>query len=203
MRIIGLTGGVGSGKSTVARYLERLGARLLNADKVGHECYLPGTPAWYDVQETFGKEILGAGEEIDRKKLGAIVFGNPEKLAQLNGITHPRIRQMMTDRLQQWRDEGVQVAVVEAAILIEANWLPLVDELWVTYAPEEVVVQRIRRRNSLSVEQIQARIMAQLPHEERAAHAQVIIDTDCELAELERRVRAAWDARIVAKGRAS
>ncbi|MBI3744154.1 MAG: dephospho-CoA kinase, partial [Chloroflexi bacterium] len=197
--MIGLTGGLGSGKSTVSQFLQELGATLLDADKVGHETYLPDTPAWRDLIAAFGQGIVGANREIDRKKLGPIVFGDPAKLAQLNSIVHPRLRDLLFDRLEKFRAQGIRNVVLEAAILIEANWVHLVDEVWVVQAPEDVVIERVKKRNNLPEDQIRQRIRSQLPNEERAKYADVIIDTNCSLDAVKHRVQAAWHQRVAAK----
>ena len=196
MRVIGLTGGVGTGKSTVSQFLQDLGAVLLDADKVGHESYLPNSLTWKDLVAAFGDGILQPDQQIDRKKLGAIVFSDPARLAQLNGIVHPRMREMMKQKLQDMKARSVKVVVLEAAILIEAKWTPLVDEVWVTAAPEQTVIQRVQKRNNWTEEQIRGRIKAQLPDAERRRHAQVIVDTDCTLDEVREKVKALWKTRL-------
>ncbi|MCH8196021.1 MAG: dephospho-CoA kinase [Chloroflexi bacterium] len=200
MRVIGLTGGLGSGKSTVSQFLQELGAVILDADKVGHQTYLPDTPAWKDLVEAFGQEIVGADRVIDRKKLGPIVFSDPRKLEQLNGIVHPRMRELMERQIGEFKHQGVELVVLEAAILIEAKWLSLVDEVWVTQAAEEVVVTRVKARNNWSEEQIRERIASQLSSEERAKYAQVVIDTNGTLDEVKAQVGAYWDERVAARG---
>ena len=147
MLVIGLTGGIGSGKTTVSGFLEELGAEVIDADKVGHVTYLPDMPAWRDLIDTWGEDLLQPNREVDRKKLGAIVFSDPANLEKLNSIVHPRMRDIMNDRIEGFRGEGKQVVVVDAAILIEAKWTSLVDEVWVTAAPEDIVVQRVMARN--------------------------------------------------------
>lgn len=199
MRVIGLTGGVGTGKSTVSQYLQELGAVLLDADKVGHESYRPHTPTWKDLVAAFGRDILQPNEEIDRKKLGTIVFSDPKQLARLNGIVHPRMREMMREKLEQLRKQGVQVVVLEAAILIEANWTPLVDEVWVMDVTEEAVVRRLQKRNGWSEEQIRARMRSQMPREERLAKADVVVNTDGSLDEVRERVRGLWKQHVAGK----
>lgn len=193
VRVIGLTGGIGTGKSTVSRFLADLGAVILDADKVGHEAFKPGTPAWQDVVATFGKGVIAPSGEIDRKKLGAIVFGNPEALSRLNRIMHPRMFDMMKAQIEEYRRQGKDVVVLEAAILIEAGWDKLTDEVWVTVAPESTVLTRISSRSGLREEETLARIRAQLPSMERVKHAQVVVDTDCTLDELRARVKDLWD----------
>jgi dephospho-CoA kinase len=199
-RVIGLTGGVGSGKSTVSQFLEELGAVILDADKVGHESYLPGMPAWRELQDAFGTEILQPDGAIDRKKLGSIVFGDSEALAKLNGIVHPRILEIMGPKITTLKEQGAAAIVIDAAILIEAGWDSLVDEIWVTHAPEDIVVKRLLARNpGWDAEQVRSRIQAQLSYAERAKHADVLIDSDCDLDELNRKVRDLWTERVALK----
>ena len=192
MKVIGLTGGIGSGKSTVSQFLQELGAVVLDADKVGHEAYLPGTETWQELVAAFGEEILTPDGNIDRKKLGGIVFSNPESLKRLNQIVHPRMFEMMKARIEEYRQQGVKVVVLEAAILLEANWTPLVDEIWVTVASELAVVERAKERTGLPEEQILARIRSQLSVEERTKHADVVIHNDGNLDELQKKVRGLW-----------
>jgi len=192
MIVIGLTGGILSGKSTVSEMLAQRGAVIIDADRIGHEAYKPHTRVWQEVVDAFGGGILRENGEIDRKKLGEIVFNDPQALARLNLIMHPQMHSMMRQEIDRLRGEGVEVVVLEAAVLIEANWTDLVDEVWVTVAPEETAVKRLHNRSGLSEEQARARIRSQLSLEERAKHADVIIDTDCQLAEVEARVEELW-----------
>jgi dephospho-CoA kinase len=193
MKVIGLTGGIGSGKSTVSQLLSELGASVLDADKVGHQCYQPGTEAWKDVVDAFGEEIVASDGSIDRKKLGAIVFGDPEALIRLNQIMHPRMYDMMADQIEEYRLGGVEVVVLEAAILFEAGWTPLVDEIWITVASEPTVVQRVRERTDLPEEQIRSRIRSQLSNEERKGKADLVISNDGGLDELREKVEELWE----------
>ena len=199
MRVIGLTGGVGTGKSTVSQFLQELGAVLLDADKVAHESYLPDSPVWKELIATFGEEIRQPNREIDRRRLGGIVFNDPEALAKLNSIVHPRMREMMEQKLKDLEGQGVKTVVLEAAILIEANWTPLVGEVWVTDAPEDTVIQRLQRRSNWTEEQIRARMGAQLSSRERQTHAQVVVDTNSTLDAVKQQVRSLWDERIAGK----
>jgi len=192
MKVIGLTGGIGSGKSTVSRLLGEMGAVLIDADKVGHEAYQPGTETWKELVAAFGDEIVAPDRTIDRKKLGAIVFAAPEELTRLNRIVHPRMFNMMKDRIEKYRQQGVKVVVIEAAILFEANWTSLVDEVWVTVASEATVVQRAIERTGLPEEQIRARIRSQLSNEERIKKADVVITNDGDVKELRVIVEALW-----------
>jgi len=195
MKVIGLTGGIGSGKSTVSQLLAKLGAVIIDADKVGHEAFKPDTESWHEVVAAFGRQILTPTGEIDREKLGAIVFDNPESLAQLNRIMHSRMYDIIKVQLEKYRQQGVPVVVLEAALLLEADWTPQVDEVWVTVAPESTVLKRLMERTGLSEQQSLARIHSQLPAEERLKHADVVIDTDCSLDELKAKVKELWEGR--------
>ena len=192
MKIIGLTGGISSGKSTVSRFLAELGAVIINADEIGHEAFKPDTELWQAVVSAFGKQIIASDGAIDREKLGAIVFGNPEALARLNRIMHRRMRDMVKTQLEEYQRQGVSVAVLEAPLLLEAGWTSLVDEVWVATAPKATVLKRLKERTGLSESESLARLRSQLPAKERLKHADVVIDTDCSLSELKARVKQLW-----------
>jgi dephospho-CoA kinase len=196
MFVIGLTGGIGSGKSEVTRKLQELGAEVIDADRVGHQAYTPHTEAWEAVVAAFGQGILQPNSEVDRRKLGAIVFADPKELARLNSIMHPRMFKMIQGQLEAMRARGVRVAVVEAAILIEAQWTPLTDEVWVVASDEAVVVQRVKQRNNLPEEEILRRIRSQLSNQQRARHATVLIENNGSLEELSQHVQKLWDSRV-------
>ncbi|MCS7276273.1 MAG: dephospho-CoA kinase [Dehalococcoidia bacterium] len=198
MFVIGLTGGLGSGKSTVAEMLRELGAEILNADQIGHQVYAPGGPAYRDIIDAFGTQVLAADGTVDRRRLASIVFQDPQALQRLNAITHPRIREAIRQRLQELAARGVEVAVLEAALLLEAGWDDLVDEVWVTVCPPEVAARRAAQRSGISMEEALARVRAQMPVEERARRAQVIIHTDTDLEDTRRQVEREW-ARLKAR----
>ena len=192
MKVIGLTGGIGSGKSTVSQFLAELGAVILNADKLGHEAFKPDTEIWREVVSAFGRQILTPNGDIDRKKLGEIVFGNPDSLARLNQIMHPRMYDMVKARLEEYRRQGVGVVVLEAPLLLEAGWTLLVDEVWVTAAPKSTMLKRLQERTGMTEQESLARIRAQMSDEERVKHAEVVINTDCSRDELKARVNSLW-----------
>ena len=192
MKVIGITGGIGSGKSTVTQCLAELGAVVIDADKVGWEAYMPNTEVWHDVVSEFGQQVVAENGEINRKKLGEIVFGNPASRKRLNQIMHPRMYKMMEKKIEAYRQQEVEVVVLEAAVLIEANWTPLVDELWVTVASEPVVLERLKKQRGLAEEQILSRIRSQLSFEERKKHANEIISNDGDLEEMRKKIRVLW-----------
>ena len=192
MKVIGLTGGIGSGKSTVSQFLAGLGAVILNADEVGHEALKPDTEIWRQVVTAFGRQILVPDGNIDRKKLGNIVFGNPESLSRLNQIMHPRMYDMVKAQLEEYRQQGTRVVVLEAPLLLEAGWTSLADEVWATTAPEATVLKRLEERSGMSQAESLARIRSQLPSEEQVRHADVVINTDCDLDELRSKVKGLW-----------
>ena len=198
MFVIGLTGGIATGKTLVSETLREFGATIINADLVGHEAYLPHTETWQAVVDAFGTDILDDEGQIVRPKLGAIVFSDPSKLEQLNSIVHPRIYAMISDRIEGLKAEGITTVVVEAALLIEAGWTPLVDDIWVLTSPIEQVYSRLTGRG-MSPEQARARVESQMPQEERVTHADIVIANDGGEAELKSAVKEHWDQRVSSK----
>ena len=196
MIVIGLTGGIGTGKSEVARILEEIGAYIIDADRLGHSAYLPHSEIWEEVVKEFGDGVLLPDEEIDRKKLGSIVFNDPVQLAKLNEIMHPRMGQMVANII-----EGLdaEVVVVEAALLLEAGWDALVDEVWCTGASEDVVIDRLKARNGLDKEEAQKRINAQMSVDERKSRSQVMIENNGDLAQLTTVIEKIWENRVITK----
>jgi dephospho-CoA kinase len=193
MRVIGLTGGIGSGKSTVSRFLADLGAVIIDADKIGHEVYRPDTGTWRKLVKTFGSGILATDNTIDRKKLGAIVFGDETELKRLNAIIHPQITEIIKKRIADYRRQGVSVVVVDAPVLFEANAKNLVEEVWVVVSNEANVIKRAIARTSLPEEQIRSRIRSQLSNEERIKRAQVVIHNDGTAEDLQKKVHKLWN----------
>ena len=192
MKIIGLTGGIGSGKSTVSQFLAELGAVVIDTDKVGHEVFKPGTESWQRVVAAFGRSIVTADGNINRKKLGEIVFDSPVELLKLEQIIHPAIFETVRARIEEYRQQGVKVVVLEVPLLVEAGWASLADEVWVTTAPEPVILRRLEGRTGMTEQESLARMRSQLPSEERLKHADTIIDTDCTLDELRGKIKELW-----------
>ena len=197
MLVIGLTGGIGTGKSEAARQLEELGALIISADQVGHEAYTVNTEAWEQVVATFGNGILLDNKEIDRRKLGGIVFSDPSQLKKLNQIMHPRMARIVSDKIEAFRSQGVDTVVVEAALLFEAGWDSLVEEVWVTDAPEEIIIGRLRERNGLSDEEAKKRINSQMDRMERIGRSDFVINNSGNMAELGTTIKELWDRRVV------
>ncbi len=169
---------------------------MINADTLGHKVYEPDTDGWTEVVNAFGKDILTPTREVDRKKLGGVVFSDPRALERLNAIMHPRIYGLIEDEIGRLEKSGQEVAVVEAALLIEAGWTPLVDEIWVTTSAEDIVVDRLQKRNGLTEEAGRARISSQMPQKERKRHAVEVIDNSASLSELKNRVQQLWERRV-------
>ena len=192
MVVIGLTGGIASGKSTAARYLAEKGAHMIDADKLGHRVYQAGRPAFDRVVAAFGDDVVGDDGEIDRRALGGKVFASPEQLKRLTDIAWPEILAMATEEIGEARRLGASVVVLEAAVLLEANWQSDVDEVWVVTVEPEVAIARATARDGVDESAVQARIDAQLSNPERAALADVVIENGGSEAELLSKLDAEW-----------
>jgi dephospho-CoA kinase len=187
---IGLTGGIASGKSEVARMLAAKGARVIDADRVAWSVYAPDTEGYARVVEAFGADVVADDGTIDRRKLGAIVFADPARLKQLTDIVWPLTGQALADLIEAGRREGHEILVVEAALLPEAGWKRLVDLVWLVRTTTERARERVMARDNLSPEQTEARLNARQPID--PAIADHIIDNDGDLADLQAAVDAAW-----------
>ena len=196
MLVIGLTGSIGTGKSEAARQLEALGASIISADQVGHEAYTPNTEAWEHVVSAFGDEILQDDGEIDRRKLGTIVFSDSGQLERLNQIMHPRMAQMVADKVEVLRGQGVEVVVVEAALLFEAGWDSLVEEVWTTDSPEQAVIERLKVRNGMSEEEARKRMSSQMGRTERLDRSDYVIENSGDKVALGVAIKELWDRRV-------
>ncbi|UCC59935.1 MAG: dephospho-CoA kinase [Dehalococcoidia bacterium] len=192
MIVIGLTGGIASGKSAVSGMLEQWGAVVIDADKVGHEAFLPDTDAWREVVATFGSEILDENGKIDRSKLADIVFRDPDALLRLNSIMHPLMYRIVEHKIEALRDRCVDVVVLEAPLLIEAKWTDLVDQVWVVVAPESNVIDRLCNQKGFTEEQAKARINSQTTSSEKSKYADVVIENDSDLGSLREKLEDIW-----------
>jgi len=194
MYIIGLTGIIATGKSTVARLLAACGAEVIDADVVAHETMAPGSAVWRAIREAFGATVVASDGSIDRRALGQIVFRDPQALARLEEIVHPAVRRLVSRRLAMLRrrQEPPRVVVIEAIKLIEGGLAPLCDALWVVVAPREVQVRRLVHSRHLSPADAALRVDAQPPQEEKQTLADVVVVNAGKLADLKRQVREAW-----------
>lgn len=202
MTVIGLTGGIASGKSTATETLAELGAVIIDADRLGHRSYEPGTRGFQKVVNAFGHDIVAKDGTIDRRVLGGKVFGAPGQLERLNGIVWPEIRALIIDEVKQIRSQDPEALIVlEAAVLLEAKWQDLCDEVWVVVTPVETAVERMKSRNGLSEEAAMARVNAQMSNKERIEASDVKIDNNSTEDELRVRVERAWNALLKRLGR--
>jgi dephospho-CoA kinase len=188
--MIGLTGNIATGKSTVARMLAELGAETIDADKVAHEVMQAGTPAHAAIVETFGAEALAPDGEIDRERLGAIVFADPTALARLEAIVHPATIEAIGHRVAA---SPAAAIVVEAIKLIEAGMADGCDSVWVTTCRPEQQIARLMKTRDLSRAEAEQRVRVRPPQEVKLARADVVIDTSGTIAQTRERVQAAWE----------
>ncbi len=186
---IGLTGNIATGKSTVGRMLVELGAVLIDADRVAHDVLMPGGAAYSSVLHSFGAAILSPDGLLDRQKLGAIVFSNPEALQRLESLVHPPVIAAIEQTIA---DLHVQVVVVEAIKLLETGMAESYDAIWVTTCPESVQLARLMKNRKLSSEDALLRLQAQSPQEDKLIYADVVINTAGKLEETRAQVREAW-----------
>jgi phosphopantetheine adenylyltransferase/dephospho-CoA kinase len=192
--VIGLTGGIASGKSTVTRFFADQGIPVIDADLLGHRTYEPGTATQAAVVAAFGDEVLAADGTIDRRVLGGKVFGKPEELKRLTDIVWPGIRQLASEEIERLEADGQSMAVLEAAVMFEAGWQDLTDEVWVVVVEPDQAVERIIARNGLDEAAARARIDSQLSNAERVAGATIVIQNNGTMTELETAIRREWDA---------
>jgi dephospho-CoA kinase len=186
---IGITGGIGSGKSTVVKILEEYGARVIFADEIAKSVMEPSMPAYERIVEHFGTGVLDGDRRIDGKKLGGIVFHDNQEMQILNGITHGVVAQRIKEILDGFREEQAKLAVVEAIVPIRHGFQDAVDKVWVVIASEPVRVRRIIERNNFSREEALARIRAQMPDEEYKSIADQVIYNDGTIEELRAKIR--------------
>lgn len=186
--IYGLTGGIAAGKSTVARLFEALGARVVDADQLAREVVLPGSEGLAEIVQTFGKDVLATDGSLDRKKLGALVFGDDEKRRALEQITHPRIAQLSMQRMAEIANSNAPYGLYEAALLVEKGTYKMMAGLIVVASSDAVQLARVMARDSLDEASARARIAAQMPQSEKVAVAQWVIWNDGDLDALRARV---------------
>ena len=193
MQRVGLTGGIGAGKSTAAEMLRNLGAYVVHADRLGHETYSKGGTARLRVLERFGNELLGDDGEVDRSRLAGIVFGDKNERLALEGIVWPEIRKLMSTRLAEAEQAGASVAIVEAAVLLEAGWDDLFDQVWSVETTRKEARARLMARQSISASEADARLAAQLTAADRVSRSTLVIENNGTVAELKSAVTTAYE----------
>ncbi len=193
MMIIGLTGGIASGKSTVAKMLVEKGAHLLDADKLAREAVEPDQPAWRDLVNWLGESILLPDRSIDRVKLANLVFNDKRKMEKLNKIVHPWVGSRFIARSEKIKKEDPHaILVYDIPLLIEAGMQKMVDHILLVYVPREVQVARLQQRDGLSPGEAELRLKAQMPLEEKRKQAHTVIDNSGPLASTARQVDQFW-----------
>lgn len=198
MITIGLTGNIGSGKSTVARRLESLGAKIIDADQVARKVVLPGSPGLQEIADVFGPGVLDSQGQLDRKEMGALVFADPRAREKLNNITHPRIKEEIRREINAFKKEsqsssGPGVLVIDAALLIEVGLNHNVDEIWVVKTGLNEQIERLAKRDGLSSNEAKRRIAAQMPQEDKIRLATRVIDNTGERSETIKQVDRYWN----------
>ena len=191
MLLVGLTGGIGSGKSTAARMLRDLGAVVFDADVLARDAVAPGTEGHRAVVERFGADVLAPGGELDREALAAVVFADPAARRDLEAIVHPEVRRLFAEGSEAYRDSD-RVVVLSAPLLVETGMHSAFEVLVVMAVPEPVQVERLMRDRGMSEEEIRARMEAQAPLEDKAAVADILLDNEGSPEDLERQVDRIW-----------
>lgn len=177
MRLIGLTGGIACGKSNVSDTLRELGAVIVDGDVLSRELTAPGGIALPSIRAQFGDGVFHPDGTLDRRKLGAVIFGNDERRAALDGIMQPMLRQLILQRIEDARQRRASLCVLDMPLLYEAGLDALCDRVWCVYIPRETQLERLMARDGFTLEEAQMRLRSQLPAEEKARRAQVVIDT--------------------------
>ena len=178
MYIIGVTGGIACGKSTVSNELSKYGAKIINADNMAHWQLAPGGEIYNAYIDHFGRDILNEEGQIDRQKVASIVFNDKEQLSWINEMAHPIILKHVRQRLVQYQNEGVRLAILDVPLLYEAGWDKECDEVWVVHLKYGRQINRLMERNNLTLEEAESRIKAQISGKTRRKLADVVIDNN-------------------------
>lgn len=191
--VIGLAGGIASGKSKITEKLRTKGAAIVNCDIIAHELYKPGLPLNRTIAEEFGKQVITESGEIDRKKLGSIVFSNKEQLLKLNKLVWPAVIQEAQRRVKAFGELGHRVVVMEAAVMVQAKWFTSCHQLWAVIVPPKEAIKRLQERNSLSEEEAKQRIESQPTNQEQVALANVVFSPYWSYEYTQQQIDRAWD----------
>ncbi len=196
MKVIGLTGGIASGKSSAARLLEEFGAAVIDADHLAREAVRPGTESLAAIVALFGQELLQADGTLDRSAVGRRIFADPEARRALEKIVHPEVRRLASQKLQSLKESGTRIAFYMAPLLMESGAGALCDEIWVVDVDEATQLQRVMARDGVTREEARQRMAAQLPLAEKAARGDLVIDNRGSLEELAARLKVTWEEAI-------
>jgi len=190
--IIGLTGGIGTGKTEVTHVLRELGAVVIESDKVAHMSYEPGTEAHRDIVNRFGDGVLSESGVIDRSQLGKIVFSDPARRLELEEIVWPATRKLTLALLKEEENRGTEIVVVEVPKLFESGWDRIADIVWTVESPEGEIGKRVEQRSGLSQSETDARAAAQLTRTERVEKANAVIENNGTLEDLRNQTKEIW-----------
>lgn len=193
MKLVGLTGGIASGKTTVAAILKRYGAAIVDADALSREVVEPGRAAWKEIVETFGREVLQSDQTLDRQKLRAAIFNDPTARKKLEAIIHPRVRALAEERIAQYGAAGYEIVVYEVPLLFEGKLNEWLRPVILVASDVRIQKQRLQQRDHLSPEEAQRHIDAQMSLEEKRRLADYVIENDGDMEALDRQVRAILD----------
>lgn len=189
---IGLTGGIACGKSTVSNMLRERGALIVDADVIAREVVAPGEEAWQQIIDCFGKEILLENQEIDRAKLGSLVFTDEKARLKLNQIVHPAVRKRMNEQAEAGEKAGKELIILDIPLLFESKLEHLVEKIIVVYCPEEIQLERLMKRNGFTKEEAINRIHSQMPIEEKKKRGDFVIDNRGTIEETEKQVSSLY-----------
>ena len=193
MKVIGLTGNIGSGKSTVAEMFRQLGAKIIDADSIARKIVEPGQRTWKEIKDVFGDEVISSDQSIDRQKLGDIVFNDVSKRELLDNITHPKIFDEINNLVNEYEKDHSNVVIIEAALIIEkGGLLDLIDKLILVVVDEDTQTKRIKLRDDIPSDQIQSRIKSQMQISEKKKYADYIIDNNGSVLKTRTQVNKIW-----------
>lgn len=199
MLVVGLTGGIASGKSTVSNYLQKLGAAIIDTDNIAREIVEPYEKAWWDIRAVFGEDFFKKDNSLDRKKLGKVIFSSAEKREKLNAITHPEIIKKTQQLIDECKKNNYPLIVVDAPLLIETGMDKLVDEIWVVQVEKVTQIKRLMKRDNISWEEAEKRISSQMSTEDKLKVAHRTISNEYGISDTLDVVKNIWDEAITKK----
>jgi len=199
IRIIGLTGGIATGKSSVARFFEERGVPVVDADQLAREAVMPGSPCLAQLAALFGHGVITADGTLDRKRLGTVIFGDSEKRRLLEQVLHPEIRRLAEERIAYAASAGQRLLVYMAPLLIEAGVTDRVDEIWVVTVRPDIQIERLMVRDGIGREEAERVIGSQMPLAEKVRHGRVVIDNSGTPEETRRLLAEIWEREIAAR----